>query len=612
MLWSSKRLRKIFVIGILALILSSIVTNTYWSKRSKSSFWHVASSITLTNWDDRSSNTSVLIWPAPRNLSQGSILMTLSRQFSISFSSAAGENLEVLQAGIDRYTSLILRQRKLKTPAKIDPEKFVLDELCIDLKSFNQSLHLGVDESYRLQIPDPLNSKAALLQARTVYGALRGLETFSQICSYDVLAREILVQDCPWDILDEPRFFYRGLLIDTARHYLPLKTIENVIDSMAYAKLNVLHWHVVDEESFPLEIPSFPELWKGSFSITQRYNLDDAKAIVEYARLRGVHVMPEIDVPGHARSWGVGYPELWPSESCTTPLDISKEFTFEVIDGIFSDLSKVFPFELLHIGGDEVDTSCWQIARPTNNWLVEHNFTAAEAYEFFVLQVQKLAMKHGYVPVNWQEPFEKFGQSLSRKTIVHNWWGPQIAPDVVESGLKCIVSEQSSWYLDHIEIPWEKFYSKEPFDNVTSEIEQELIIGGEVCMWGEQVDASNIQQKIWPRAAAAAERLWSPSKVTSLGPENAAPRLEFFRSLLNERGIAASPLHPQQRRDSLQPPDLPDSSSTMVNLSMDTDQRIGSEEIDQNFSTDHALAPSAIEEALVSGADFSPGFSSFK
>ncbi|XP_024543671.1 beta-hexosaminidase 3 [Selaginella moellendorffii] len=554
-MFGSNGLRKIFVLGVIALVLLFIIiTNILWSKSSGDSFWHVGPSRSLVNWDDHNS-TGVFIWPAPKNVSKGSISMRLSTKFAIT----PPRTLKVLQAGIDRYTVLILKQRKLRIPAKKNPPDFVLDELRIELKSFNQSLYLGVDESYRLQVPDPSNSRVVLLQARTVYGALRGLETFSQICTYDAVERAVLLQGCPWNIFDEPRFSYRGLLIDTARHYLPLKTIENVIDSMAYAKLNVLHWHVVDEESFPLEIPSFPELWKGSYSISQRYNLDDAKAIVKYARLRGIHVMPEIDVPGHARSWGVGYPALWPSQNCKTPLDISKNFTFEVIDGIFSDLSKVFPFELLHIGGDEVNTRCWEITEPVNDWLRKHNLTPSQGYEFFVLQVQKLALKHGYLPVNWQEPFEKFGPSLSRKTIVHNWWGTQIPPNTVSSGLKSIVSEQFSWYLDHIDIPWEEFYSKEPYDNIASHKEQQLIIGGEVCMWGEKVDAANIQQRIWPRAAAAAERLWSPSNVTGLGPKNAAPRLEFFRSLLNERGIAASPVKSKEEGSS-KPPDSPHST----------------------------------------------------
>ncbi|GAB4836057.1 Beta-hexosaminidase 3 [Ancistrocladus abbreviatus] len=110
-----------------------------------------------------------------------------------------------------------------------------------------------------------------------------------------------------------PRLPYRGLLIDTSRHYLPLPVIKSVIDSMVYAKLNVLHWHIVDTQSFPLEIPSYPKLWNGAYSTSERYTIADAAEIVSYAQKRGVNVLAEIDVPGHAASWGVGYPSLWPS-----------------------------------------------------------------------------------------------------------------------------------------------------------------------------------------------------------------------------------------------------------------------------------------------------------
>lgn len=109
----------------------------------------------------------------------------------------------------------------------------------------------------------------------------------------------------PWNITDQPRFSYRGLLIDTSRHYLPLPVMKNVIDSMTYTKLNVLHWHIVDTQSFPLEIPSYPKLWNGAYSPTQRYTFEDAAEIVNYAGRRGIHVLAEIDVPGHALSWDI-------------------------------------------------------------------------------------------------------------------------------------------------------------------------------------------------------------------------------------------------------------------------------------------------------------------
>ena len=177
---------------------------------------------------------------------------------------------------------------------------------------------LGTDESYTLSI-----STTAELHAKTVYGALRGLETFSQLVQFDFETETYQIASCPISISDAPRFPHRGLMIDTARHFEPLSAIRGIIDSLPFAKINVLHWHLVDTQSFPFHSESNPKLWDGAYDAQSRYTHGDIEAIVEYARLRGVRVMPEFDMPGHAQSWCVGYPELCPSKACKTPLDVS-------------------------------------------------------------------------------------------------------------------------------------------------------------------------------------------------------------------------------------------------------------------------------------------------
>ncbi|OMO99882.1 hypothetical protein CCACVL1_03565 [Corchorus capsularis] len=380
------------------------------------------------------------------------------------------------------------------------------------------------------------------MQAQTVYGALHGFQTFSQLCQFNFKSKVIEVNMAPWTIIDQPRFSYRGLLIDTSRHYLPLPVIKNVIDSMTYAKLNVLHWHIVDTQSFPLEIPSYPKLWDGAYSTSERYTAADAAEIVSYAQKRGINVLAEIDVPGHALSWGVGYPSLWPSKDCQQPLDVSNEFTFKVIDGILSDFSKIFEFKFVHLGGDEVNTSCWTTTPRISRWLKKKGMNESQAYEYFVLRAQDIALSHGYEIVNWEETFVNFGKKLNPKTIVHNWLAVGLTQQVVASGLRCIVSNQEKWYLDHLDTTWEEFYLNEPLRNITNLNQQKLVIGGEVCMWGETIDASDIEQTIWPRAAAAAERLWTPYDKLAKNPRQVTGRLAHFRCLLNQRGVAAAPL----------------------------------------------------------------------
>ncbi|CAI5494519.1 unnamed protein product, partial [Closterium sp. Naga37s-1] len=220
-------------------------------------------------------------------------------------------------------------------------------------------LEVGADESYVLTVggaaPDHSSSAVIRIHANTTVGALRALETLSQLVRRDPASRLALLQGVPLTIHDRPRFPHRGVLLDTARHFHPVPFIERLLDSMSYAKLNVLHWHLVDAEAFPIETPSFPRLWKGAHSPHERYSLADMRHVVGYAAARGIVVIPEIDLPSHSKAWGVGYPALLPAFNCSEPLDVSNEFTFRVIQGVLTDLRAVFPSPTIHIGGDEVN-----------------------------------------------------------------------------------------------------------------------------------------------------------------------------------------------------------------------------------------------------------------
>ncbi|PKA59282.1 Beta-hexosaminidase 3 [Apostasia shenzhenica] len=480
------------------------------------------------------------LWPMPASVSYGSGTLYLSNDFQLrTEGSRYSDGSGILKEAFQRMVDII------KIAHVVDgslPRYGVLKGLRVLVFSADDKLNFGTEESYKLSIPANNKDAYAEIEAQTVYGALHAFETFSQLCNVNLTTNIIELHSAPWKIVDQPRFPYRGLMIDTSRHYLPLQTIKNVIDSMTYAKLNVLHWHAVDRESFPIELPSFPKLWDGAYSYSERYTTADAHEIVQYAERRGINVLAEIDVPGHARSWGIGYPSLWPSSNCQEPLDVSNEFTFQVIDGILSDFSKIFKFKFVHLGGDEVNTSCWTRTPHISNWLKNHGMNGSDAYRYFVLRAQKIALSHGYDVINWEETFNSFGKELSPRTVVHNWLGGGVAQKVAAAGLRCIVSNQDKWYLDHLDATWDGFYMNEPLVNITKPEQQKLIIGGEVCMWGETVDASDIEQTVWPRAAAAAERLWTPLKKLAKDPMLVRTRLAHFRCLLNRRGVAAAPL----------------------------------------------------------------------
>ncbi|KAF2286385.1 hypothetical protein GH714_016628 [Hevea brasiliensis] len=418
------------------------------------------------------------IWPMPKSVTNGHRKLYMALDFQLitegtNYSDASG----ILKEAFTTMVDVVQMDQALDANFSALHPSVVLKGLQVLISSPNDQLQYGIDESYKLLVPSPYKPDFAHLEAQTVYGALHGLQTFSQLCHFNSATNRIEVLMVPWTIIDQPRFSYRGLLIDTSRHYQPLPMIKKVIDSMVYAKLNVLHWHIVDTQSFPLEIPSYPKLWDGAYSFSERYTFAEAAEIVSYAQRRGINVLAEIDVPGHALSW-----------------------------------------------------------------LRKHGMNESEAYQYFVLRAQKIALSRGYEIVNWEETFNNFGSKLSRKTVVHNWLGGGVAEKVVAAGLRCIVSNQDKWYLDHLDTTWQQFYMNEPLTNITNTEQQKLVIGGEVCMWGERVDGSDIEQTIWPRAAAAAERLWTTYNKLARDPKQVTRRLAHFRCLLNQRGVAAAPL----------------------------------------------------------------------
>ncbi|XP_010534473.1 PREDICTED: beta-hexosaminidase 1 isoform X2 [Tarenaya hassleriana] len=487
------------------------------------------------------------IWPLPAEFSSGDETLSVDPAISL-IAAGNGGNSPIVKAAFGRYVGIIFKHvvDRAGRSRFFRGAHYDITSLKIVVHSDSEELQLGVDEGYTLMVSKNNYQSivgGATIEANTVYGALRGLETFSQLCAFDYLTKSVQIYKAPWYIQDQPRFKYRGLLIDTSRHFLPLDVIKQIIESMSFAKFNVLHWHIVDEESFPVETPTYPNLWKGAYSKWEKYTVEDAYEIVRFAKMRGINVMAEIDVPGHAES-GTGYPDLWPSPSCREPLDVSKNFTFDVISGILGDLRKIFPFELFHLGGDEVNTDCWKNTTHVNEWLRYRNITTKDAYEYFVLRAQQIAISKNWTPVNWEETFKSFGDKLDPRTVVHNWLENDICPKAVAKGFRCIFSYSGYWYLDHLDVPWDAVYRTEPLKGINDTSLEKLVIGGEVCMWGETADSSDVLQTIWPRAAAAAERLWSKREAVSKGniTLTALPRLHYFRCLLNQRGVPAAPV----------------------------------------------------------------------
>ncbi|CAG9813344.1 unnamed protein product [Phaedon cochleariae] len=396
-------------------------------------------------------------------------------------------------------------------------------------------------ENYSINIT-PDNAE---IQSSTIWGILRGLETFSQLIyiADDYVSLRINTTS----ISDYPRFAHRGLLLDTSRHFIPVKKMLENLDAMAYNKLNVFHWHIVDDQSFPYVSRKYPELSEqGAYKPSQVYTPAVMQQIVEYARVRGIRVITEFDTPGHTRSWGVAHPEVLTACGGNLageygPMDPSKVETYNLLAGLLGEVSETFPDQYIHLGGDEVDFDCWESNANISKFMKKENITDYKGLEsYFVQRVINIVDALKAKSIVWEEVFEN-GVKLPTETIVQVWKGPweQTMSEVTLSGKTAILS--SCWYLDHLDSygDWQKFYNCEPYNFTGVDSQKKLVLGGEACMWAEVVNEFNVISRVWPRASAAAEKLWSAENVTDI--KEATLRLEEHVCRMNRRGVGAQP-----------------------------------------------------------------------
>jgi len=371
------------------------------------------------------------------------------------------------------------------------------------------------DESYVIEI----DSSQARLRAPTSAGILHGLETLLQTVRIEQgQARFPAVV-----IRDQPRFVWRGLLLDCSRHFIPVEAIKRTLDGMAAFKYNVLHWHLSDDQGFRMESKVFPKLHKlGSDDLF--YTQDEIRGIVSFAADRGIRVVPEFDMPGHASSWFVGYPEL---ASGPPPYKIQREAglfqpvmdptrpeVFAFLDTFIAEIVGLFPDPYIHIGGDEVDSTQWNHSPSIQAFMkMESIGTTQGLQEYFNRRVQQILARHGRKMIGWDEIL---GAGLPPDTTVQSWRGRSALAQTVRSGHPAILS--FGYYLDQLQ-PAAEHYLVDPFDGEVAGVspaERAQILGGEACLWTEHVSADNLDLRLWPRAAAIAERLWSPQQVRDI------------------------------------------------------------------------------------------------
>jgi hexosaminidase len=370
------------------------------------------------------------------------------------------------------------------------------------------------DESYSLAITD----LGAKLQAATVVGAMRGLQTFLQLLQTETTGYSFPAVQ----IEDSPRFRWRGLMIDCGRHFEPVDVIKRNLDGMAAVKLNVFHWHLTEDQGFRIESKLYPKL-TGMGSDGLFYTQDQAREIVAYARERGIRVVPEFDMPGHTKSWFVGYPELASAPGPYTirrefgvedaAMDPTRESTYTFIDSFVGEMSQIFPDLYMHIGGDESAGVQWKANPKIQAFMRAHSLKDSAALQaYFNQRLLKILEKHKKRMVGWDEILNP---ALPKDVVIQSWRGAKSLSDAAKLGYQGILSQP--YYLDGMKSAKEHYLSDPlPSSSDLTPEQRKLVLGGEVCMWGEHINARSIDSRIWPRTAAIAERFWSPESVNNV------------------------------------------------------------------------------------------------
>ncbi|KAF5300870.1 hypothetical protein FQR65_LT09032 [Abscondita terminalis] len=449
----------------------------------------------------------------------------------------------------------------------------------LNIKDPSQTqLKLYTNESYALRITQSEDGSInATITAPTYFGGRHGLETLGQLIVYDDI-REILRIPNDVYITDEPLYTYRGILLDTARNYISVDTIKRTIDGISASKLNTFHWHITDSQSFPYVSESNPKLSQlGAYTPRQVYTPEDIAGIMQYAQERGVRVLPEFDAPAHV---GEGWQDTnfiicfnsqpWGSYCVEPPcgqFDPTQAQLYDALEGIYKDMVKQFNPDIFHMGGDEVSLSCWNSSKPLQDWMKNRGWSLDEAgymklWNLFQTQaLERLDRQAGekLQIIMWTSTLTKaeyIEEYLPKDRYIIQIWTDakdQQISDLIDKGYKLILSNYDALYLDcgfggwvtdgsNWCAPykgWQAAYTNSPSSYGGSKGQ---FLGGEAALWTEQVDDASVDNRIWPRAAAMAERLWSDPISSWRKAEN---RMLIHRDRLINRGIAAEALQPQ-------------------------------------------------------------------
>ena len=440
----------------------------------------------------------------PASVQQGTGQLLINQLFAVAVTGARDTSLD---EEVRRFVTQLSRQ----TGIPFRPKPGATATLQIHADHGRDAVQkLGEDESYDLSISD----SSAKLTAPTTLGILRGLQTFLQLVQITpngFVAPAVTIKD-------QPRFAWRGMLIDVSRHFIPLDVLKRNIDGMAAVKMNVLHWHLSDDQGFRAESKKFPKLTEAG-SDGMFYTKAEIRDFIAYAHDRGIRVMPEFDMPGHSRSWFLGYPELSSGAGPYTLeggginpiMDPTRESTYKFLEKFIAEMAKLFPDAYFHIGGDEVDGKQWDANPKIQEFIKAHGMKNDQDLQaYFNQRLEKIVAKNHKTMVGWDEILHP---DLPKTVVVQSWRGQASLAAAAQQGYRGLLSY--GYYLD-LMWPAARHYAVDPMADAAAALtpqEKRLILGGESCQWAEWVTPENIDSHIWPRNAGIAERLWSPQEV---------------------------------------------------------------------------------------------------
>jgi len=471
------------------------------------------------------------LMPIPSSVQIGSGQLLITPSFSVRLVGYAEPRLERAEGRF--LDHLRTKTGMLKTNMSIAPAASAVFIIHVSRAS-KEVQELGEDESYTLQVtPSGVN-----LSAPTPLGALRGLQTFLQLVQITSAGFAVPVIT----IEDAPRFPWRGLMIDVSRHFFSLDVLKRNLDGMEAVKLNVFHWHLSDNQGFRVESKKLPKLQEMG-SGGQYYTQDEVRELIAYARDRGIRVVPEFDMPGHSTAWFVGYPELASGPGPYTiegqwgvfdpAMDVTEEHTYKFLDEFIGEMAKLFPDQFFHIGGDEVNGKQWDENAKIQAFMKSRGIkTHDDLQAYFNSHIQAIVSKHGKTMEGWDEILRP---DLPKDVVIQSWRGQDSLASAAQQGYRGLLSY--GYYLD-LMWPASRHYAVDPMTGATASLDaagKQRILGGEACEWSEYASPENLDSRIWPRAAAIAERLWSPQSVTDVNSMYA--RLEYVSRDLTGLGL---------------------------------------------------------------------------